>query len=450
MVNRRQFLLGSTALAFAGLSYSVMSGVRLQPEFYKGLYSDPKGLFDLPEGFTYRVISELGQVMTDGMEVPDRADGMGCIALDEHRIALIRNHELHPKHLSKQPQSWQTYRTAKAYDVLSDGVAIPGGTTTIIYNTQTGKIEREFVSLTGTIRNCAGGVTPWGTWLSCEETVIRAEDGFSRDHGYIFEVPASAEEPVTPIPLKDMGRFNHEAASVDPHTGYVYLTEDRHDSLFYRFIPNEYGNLAAGGQLQALVIKDQPQFDTRNWKTDKMPLSSEYRVEWINISGPESPNDDLRYQGYAKGAAVFARGEGIHWGDGECYFCCTNGGAKKYGQIMRYTPSAKHPEQGVLQLIFESHDKDLYEFGDNLTVTPQGHLLVCEDKSGDANDNHLRWITPDGHVSPFARLNLETELAGACFAPDGNTLFVNVYSPTKTLAITGPWAEFLNTSRQVD
>ena len=217
-----------------------------------------------------------------------------------------------------------------------------------------------------------------------------------------------------------------------------HLTEDTGDSLLYRFVPNEYGNLANGGQLEALVVKGKPKFDTRNWNATAMPLSQWFDVEWVALDNPESPNNDLRIQGYEKGAAVFARGEGIHWGEDELYFCCTNGGAKQLGQVMRLVPS-EDGTQDKLQLFLESQDKNLYNFGDNLTVCPNGHLLVCEDQYTDIVDNHLRGVTPTGEVYNFARLHAQTELAGACFSPDGETLFVNTYSPSRTLAIKGPW-----------
>ena len=444
MVTRREFTLGLTALAFAGLTGCNLGAKSSQhltklSKGYGKLIEDMNGLLDLPEGFSYQILSQFNQMMSDGMAVPDRADGMGCLPLDDERVVLVRNHELKPKHLTKQPKSIQQHKTTKAYDTFANGVALPGGTSNIIYNLKQQKVEREFISLTGTIRNCSGGVTPWGTWLTCEETSAKPDGDISKDHGYIFEVPANATGLVDAIPLKAMGRFYHEAAAVDPKTGIVYLTEDQGDGLFYRFVPNTYGKLAEGGQLQALVIKNNPQFDSRNWQNADAELFNWLDVEWLDINDPESPNDDLRMQGFDKGAALFARGEGIHWADGELYFCCTNGGNKKFGQIFRYQPSVTDNQSGRIQLFLESEDDSFFNFGDNLTVTPQGHLLVCEDAYTNTVDNHLRGVTPKGELYSFARLRTQTEPAGVCFSPDGSTLFVNVYSPTKTLAIRGPW-----------
>jgi secreted PhoX family phosphatase len=450
MITRRQFTLGTSALAFSGLAASISSCANAgsSNKNIQGLgplVADPNKILDLPAGFNYQVISQLDQTMNDGFSVPDKADGMGCFALDNERVVLVRNHELMQQDLIHAADDLQQHKTDLAYDQTSQGVAFPGGTSNITYNLKTRQVEAEFLTLVGTIRNCAGGITPWNSWLSCEEPHFVSNKNLPTPHGYIFEVPASAKGLVEPKPLKAMGRFNHEAAAVDPRTGIVYLTEDRSDSLFYRFIPKEYGKLHEGGKLQALVIKNQPQYDTRNWTQSSMPIQQWLDCEWVDITDPDSPNDDLRQDGYSKGAAQFARGEGVHWGENELYFCCTSGGAKQLGQIMRYQPSAhegqksEQEQPGRLQLFLESVDKTLYNFGDNLTVTPFGHLIVCEDQYTTVVDNHLRGVTPQGESYPFARLRLQTELAGACFSPDGSVMFVNVYSPTMTLAIRGPW-----------
>ncbi len=449
MTTRREFNKGIIGLAFAGLASNMVGCstiVRWQGfSGYGQLNSDADGILDLPEGFNYKVISQLGHVMSDGLTVPDRADGMGCLKWDEDRVVLVRNHELSLYDIGRSSAQLQAIDKERVYDSTSDGAVVPGGTTNILFNMNTGKVEREFLSLVGTIRNCSGGVTPWKTWLSCEESVETAGDTLKQDHGYVFEVPADATELIEAKPLKAMGRFNHEAAAVDPKTGIVYMTEDRGDSLFYRFIPDVPGQLDKGGQLQAMAIKHFPKFDSRNWESVEMPLNERYQVHWIDLDEPESPKDDLRLRGYDAGCALFARGEGIHWADDEVYFCCTNGGHKQLGQIMKYKPSRYEGEEqeiqqpGEVELFFESNDASLFNFGDNLTVSPNGHLIVCEDQYTEEVENYLRIVTEQGQVHELAKVRLQTEPAGACFSPDGTTLFVNLYSPTKTLAITGPW-----------
>src|SRR5690606_349738 len=315
-------------------------------------------------------------------------------------------------------------------------VPLPGGTTTLMLDAATLVVEKQFRSLSGTIRNCAGGVTPWGSWLTCEENVSKPDGRINKEHGYVFEVPASATGPVEPVPLKAMGRMNHEAACVDPATGIVYETEDREDGLFYRFIPNVPGKLAEGGKLQALVIDGLP--DSRNWGGVRYDPQSWHAVRWIDLDDPEAPEDDLRKRGAAAGATLFARGEGIWMGEGELYFACTNGGAAKLGQIFRLRPQATGADR--LQLFFESTGPDQMNYGDNLTIAPNGHLVVCEDQYTDGAVNYLRGVAPDGSAYPLARSRVDTEWAGACFSPDGKWLFVNLYRPTRTLAITGPWS----------
>jgi secreted PhoX family phosphatase len=353
---------------------------------------------------------------------------MGAFAAPNGRVILVRNHEI---------EAGESTLAGATYDRWNGGGALMGGTTTLVYDPVIGRVERQFRSLAGTIRNCAGGTTPWRTWLTCEEDVSPGRGALSKSHGWVFEVPADISVRASPVPLTGLGRFNHEAAAVDPRTGIVYLTEDRSDGLFYRFLPRVPGRLGEGGRLQALASADDRN-STRNWTQIQFHLHQPARVRWINMDGIDSPDDDLRKRGYQKGALLFARGEGIHMGNGELFFTCTTGGAAKLGQVLRYRPA--EAESGTLELFFESQSPDQFSCGDNLTVGPNGHLFVCEDQPGDAAYNHVRGITSAGAVYPFAMLRQQTELAGACFSPNGQIFFVNAFSPTKTFAIMGPWS----------
>lgn len=437
--NRRQFLT-TTGSAFAALVASgcvsrtaASGGTSVAFEDYGPLVPDPNGLLDLPEGFSYRLLSSLGDQMSDGGTVPDKADGMGCLDLGNGEIVLVRNHELIPTDDAGGP-------IAHGFGT-HNGNIVPGGTTNIVLDAATLEVKREFRSLGGTIRNCSGGITPWGSWLTCEEAPTgpgqRYGDGLAVNHGWTFEVPGDADGLVPAEPLRAMGRFNHEAACVDPETGYVYQTEDRNDGVLYRFIPNTPGKLSDGGRLQAMVLEGLA--DTRNWDESTMAVGDMYTVSWVDLDNVEAPEDDLRLRAAAKGAALIARGEGIHMGVDDLYFCSTSGGAKKLGQIFRLVPGrGNRPDQ--VELFFESESKEQFDFGDNLCVSPNGHLIVCEDQYTEVVDNHLRGITPDGRAYDFGRLRIQTELAGACFSPDGKWMFVNAYAPTRTVAITGPWA----------
>jgi secreted PhoX family phosphatase len=242
-----------------------------------------------------------------------------------------------------------------------------------------------------------------------------------------------------------MGRFNHEAVAVDPATGIVYLTEDRGDGLFYRFIPNTNRRLANGGKLQALAILGENSRDTRNWEegnAPEFPVREPRDVAWIDLDNIDSPEDDLRLQGFERGAAVFARGEGIWFGDNELYFACTNGGKIAAGQVFRYTPSEEEGTSGEarspgkLELFAEPNDKKILKSCDNLAIAPWGDVVLCED------DSHpfVVGITPKGECYQLAEnVGYESEMAGGVFSPSGQTFFVNLQKPGITVAITGPW-----------
>ena len=305
IADRRQFLR-ATGSAFAALAASgcARGGLVSTNSIagYGPLVPDPQGLIDLPAGFTYRVLSSLGDAMSDGGTVPDHADGMGCFDLGRGKWALVRNHEL-------MPNQDGGGATGAAYDTVARSlVPLPGGTTTLVLDARTLAVERQFRSLSGTIRNCAGGVTPWGSWLTCEENTMMPDGRINKEHGYVFEVPAAAPGPVDPVPLTAMGRFNHEAACVDPATGAVYLTEDREDGLLYCYVPKVKGQLARGGTLHALALEGIP--DARNWNGVAVAPKSWLPVRWVTLDNVEAPDDDLRKRGAAAGLPRFAATDG--------------------------------------------------------------------------------------------------------------------------------------------
>lgn len=455
-ISRRHFFrtAGAVALGFSGLHtflrYEAGPGAALDDPGYGSLVPDPEGILNLPEEFSYQIISRAAEQMDDGFFVPALHDGMAAFPGPRGLTILVRNHELNTSaDAASGPFGQENWRlrglsNSLIYDVGRDGKPALGGTTTLVYNTRSQRLEGHYLSLTGTVRNCAGGPTPWNTWISCEETVERAGERMSRDHGYNFEVPVS-DQPrlVEPVPLKAMGRFNHEAIAVDPVSGIVYETEDRGDGLIYRFIPDKAGRLSEGGRLQALCVSDRPSFDTRNWDRQTVEEGSTLDVYWIDLDEIDSPNDDLRIRGFERGAARFARGEGMWFGRGGVYFACTNGGRARKGQIWKYIPSpaegttGEKNAPGRLQLFVEPNDANLVENADNLTVTPWGDLIVCEDGPG---DGYLIGVTPQGRLYRFGHNAMnESEFAGATFSPDGSTFFVNIQNPGLTLAVTGPW-----------
>ena len=445
-LERREFLKRAAivSIGFAALSRCTIGTEKTNSELVDlALKTDPKGYLDLPEGFTYKVISKAGNPMAHGLKVPGRPDGMGAFTGANDRVILIRNHENDPDDLSGSPFGAENELLPQVdkdliYDAgLGESPGL-GGTTTLVFNEATGEVEQEYLSLAGTYRNCAGGITPWQSWLTCEESVNKAGGKVEKDHGYVFEVPSS-DSPLLakPAPIKAMGRFNHEAVAVDPNSGIVYQTEDRHDGLIYRYVPNEPGKLLNGGKLQALVIKDQPGLDTRNWEATTMTLGQKVVTEWVDLDDVEAPEDDLRYRGHTLGAAVFARGEGMWYGEGEIYFACTNGGPNKYGQVFRYILPKNDEDNGILELFAQSADKAVLNMCDNLTVAPWGDVVLCEDNG---ERNHIRIINKRGEISDFGRnMSSRSEFAGLCFSPSGKTLFVNIQENGDTLAISGPW-----------
>ena len=447
-MNRRRFL---QSLAIAAVTPSTPSLARADASPLGPLRPDPEQIIDLPAGFSYRVVSRSGDLMSDGLRVPHDHDGMATFGGDDGRIILVCNHELGPENADKSAfiaDGMPAFVGDKIYDAGGGSTPGLGGTTTTIYNPATGETERQHLSLIGTEYNCAGGATPWGSWLSCEESFRNPGRGMlyhrEKSHGYVFEVPARETGLIDPVPITAMGKFEHEAAAVHASTGIVYMTEDRHRSLFYRYLPHTPGDLHAGGQLQALAIGDGPSVSTNNWQENaRLNIGEALPVHWLDLDDVDSSENDLRLRGAAKGAATFARGEGLCMGSDFVGLTCTIGGRARLGQVFTYQPSphegsAQESDQpGRLTLIAEANENSLLRNADNLTQAPWGDLLVCEDTSGHCG---IVGIDRDGVQYAFAdNAYSESELAGVCFSPDGKILFVNIQYRGLTLAITGPW-----------
>ena len=451
--DRRGFLLAGGALAVAGgltaLAARIAAGTPRPPAVGYGPLRPAEDeatgltLLKLPDGFRYRTFCWAGDGMTDGTPTPPNHDGMAVVKADGDRLTLVRNHEI-----SGRGKLFGGEKTA--FDPAG-----PGGCTTVVFNAATGELERSYVSLNGTVQNCSGGRTPWDTWLSGEENVgdtatleaDRKPTGYTKEHGWVFEVPADGT--AEPVPLKGMGRFVHEAVAVDPLTGCVYLTEDRPTAGFYRFTPNTPGKLAAGGKLEMLAAVGRA--DTRK----RVRAGAAFDVAWVPIADPLRPHSPgtadtlgVHSQGKTLGGSTFARLEGVFHADGRLFFTATSGGDAEQGQVWEYTPG-----QERLRILFESPGAAVLNMPDNLTASPNGCLVICED--GGRPGQRLQVLTPDGTLFALAenatRLRGERngirgdfrtqEWSGACFSPCGRWLFANLQVPGITVAITGPWAD---------
>ncbi len=406
----------------------------------------------LPRGFEYNIIGKADSPLTDGRPTPRLHDGMATFKVG-HELRIVRNHEISG---GKVPRPGSAIGAGNHYDETAGG-----GTTTLVVDRKTRQIVRDFVSLSGTLVNCAGGPTPWGSWISCEETTIGSAirtsaagvktGGFPKPHGYCFEVFASANNNLPAVPLKAMGRFEHEAIAVDRKTSIIYLTEDLNPCGFYRFLPKRSKRLAEGGVLQMLAVKGHANYDTRTGQTQLRIMDT----TWVTIDDPDPAATDVdtqavSKQGRAKGAAVFARLEGCCVdSDGRIYFTSTSGGDNGGGQIWRYDPVNR--DEGRLTLMFESPSREILDMPDNICLMPDSRLLfICEDSdyvgAGGTPENFVRILTPDGRIADMAK-NIapkfeRAEFAGVTFSPDGKTLFFNIQQVAATFAVWGDWSKF--------
>lgn len=389
---------------------------------------DPARVLDLPAGFRYRVLEQVGARMSDGLRVPARPDGMACFPGPNGTLILMRNHEL-DRNLA---DAGYDAPPREAYDPR--GV---GGVTRLVLDATTLERVSSNRVLAGTFHNCGGGPSPWG-WLSCEENI-------EPRHGYVFRCRTDAARVAPAERLTGYGRFRHEAVCIEPQTLTAFLSEDQPDGCFYRYRPRDLAQPFSSGKLQTLRVVGSPRFDTSR----ALEHGQKLPVEWVDVPKPDPvEHDDVRYQAAASGAARFCRGEGVFFGAGAVYLCCTSGGREGLGQVFKLTlgdPSGGAPDQ--LELFAESPDSDVLDMPDNICLAPWGDLLVAEDGS---SDNFLRGIMPDGKVYDIARNARSTgEFAGVCTAPDGSAVFVNLQLDGLTLAITGPFNQLSRHSKHL-
>ncbi|WP_219414708.1 PhoX family protein [Pseudonocardia nigra] len=410
----------------------------------------------LPEEFSYRSFNPTGSPLSTGGVTPPKHDGMASFPGPDGTTVLVRNHEINgPGPAFGRPE--------EAYDRAGQG-----GCVTLVVSNR-GEVQVSAESLTGTQMNCSGGPMPWGSWISCEETVNGPDVGndftgadnslLTQKHGYLFEVPTRGASDRTPI--RAAGRFLHESAVYDPHTAALYLTEDNFGfpSGFYRYLPPrdpmKVGKVLDGGRLQMLAVEG---VDGAELHLGQEPRAG-YRVRWVDIDDPdptfapgttnEQAGTAVGDQGRAKGAAVFSRLEGASYHDGVVYFVSTQGGATAAGEEGpdgfgdgRGQVWAYHTRSERLQLMFESPSSSVLDMPDNVTASKRGTLVLCEDGDG---ENFLRGLRRSGTLVDLARLvppdgDPGAEFAGPCFSADMQTLFVNVQSDEgRSFAIWGPW-----------
>ncbi|MCL1633133.1 DUF839 domain-containing protein [Luteimonas sp. SX5] len=447
-------------------------------------------LLQLPRGFSYRSFGWTGDLMGNGQPCPDKHDGMAVVGFRRPRgdrfgrrgdrvrgteMVLIRNHERGGAAPIDAPAMYDT-------GDIGGGQFAGGGTTTLGYGARGWQTLEP--SLGGTLVNCAGGPTPWGTWLTCEEIKTNAASSTGHKHGYVFEVHPDAER-TSGQPLVALGRFSHEAVAIDPNTGFVYLTEDdRNKSGLYRFVPNDrsgrYGSLQNGGRLQAARVGGQ-----QNADLVVASIGAEYKLEWFDVPDPDldsivapsgfpdiSAGETLSgpfAQAWSEGGLRMSRGEGIWYSHGKMFIVDTSCGLGADGRKGRGNGTVWVLDLATqkLRALFVSGHQLAAHNPDNVTVSPRGGVLLCEDPdaapAGSPDQygpgTRLIGLTRQGESFYFCKNNVEltsaqianadkaipegdyreSEFTGACWDPFGRTMFVNIQTPGITFAITGPW-----------
>jgi secreted PhoX family phosphatase len=475
-IQRRTVLTGTAAVAGGAVLGGPFQGLVAAPAgalgapAFRGLRAIPDerdGVvrLHLPEGFRYRSFHDTTSpvVLDDGTPLPGRHDGMAAFAGEDGRVTLVRNHEVNAPGPAFGPVGDHTY------DPMAQGGC------TVIDTTLTGEVHEAWTGINGTQMNCSGGPMPWGTWITCEETVNGPDVGadftnvsnvpLTKPHGFVFEVPTRGRSDAEPVTAA--GRFAHESVAFDPRGGSLYLSEDNFGfpSGFYRYTPRTSpmvsGSLDNKGRLQMLKVKgvDEAHLEASQAK------GARYHVEWVDIDdpapsfpytpgqpAPTTNNDALVYvgdQGRDQGAAHFSRLEGTIYDNGVVYFTSTQGGGPAMtgpntvtgygngsGQVWGYDTRSE-----TLFLVYQSPNRAVLDFPDNITTSRRGTLILCEDN---VDDNYVRGLSRGGQLWDIALNRLagrtNDEFAGSTFSPDGHTLFVNIQaSRGMSFAIWGPW-----------
>ncbi len=311
----------------------------------------------LPAGFSSRVVARTGQAVgATGYAWHPAPDGGACFP-DGAGWIYVSNSEVRDS----------------------------GGVSAIRFAAD-GTITGAYRILDGTDRNCAGGPTPWGTWLSCEEVA----------RGRVYETDPRGEAQAIVCP--DMGRFTHEAAAVDPQRQVVYLTEDEPDGCFYRFRPASWPDLTRGS-LELLREGD-----------DGEPMT------WVPVPDPAADRDETRHQ--VPDAKHFDGGEGAWYADGACWFT-----TKGDNRVWRYDagPALLTVVYADAESVADADGTPSLDGVDNLTLSGAGEVFVAEDGPPTA----ISTISPGGRVAPFLRVtgHDDSEATGPAFSPDGSRLY---------------------------
>jgi uncharacterized protein len=321
---------------------------------------DANGLM-LPPGFTSRQIAR-GLSDVKGYPWPVFPDGQATFPTREGGWILVTN---------------------------SESLAPAGAGTSAVRFKPNGDIESAYRILAGTNVNCAGGGTPWGTWLSCEE----------HDAGLVWECDPAGK--LTALSRPALGVFNHEAAAVVPQRGQLYLTEDKPDGGFYRFTPVAYPDLAEGLLEVAVVAAD----GTVGWREVPNPMPTP-----VETPTRQQVPEMTRFNG----------GEGI-WHDGGVLYFTTKGDKRVWAYNANTT---------ILEVLYDhaaAPDASL-DAVDNITVSAAGEIFVCED----GGNMEIGLITPEREVSPFLRFTgpahptegeFKSEVCGVVFDPSGTRMY---------------------------